>query len=219
MLTFLRWTIAAALLIAANAALAAPGDSPIMGGKEGGTDTRPTATDEDTAVTYSGIGLSRVTPGFDNLKTATNLDFGLGLRVPTINWVSAEINFDFTLIPGSNTSSSSGGGGGCGGLLQPPCGSGSGGKFTSSQDDFQMQNIGANIVLRNPGRFYGMARYGWRYLQTTVPEMDSERSGTAYALGLGYRWGKGLSGVEVGYNHYASDLYGYGFNIAYAFGH
>ena len=212
----LHWYAAACLALAATPAKADPS---IMGGKEGGTDTRATPSEEDTAVTYSSMGLSRATPNFDNLKSGTNLDFGLGLRVPTINWVSAEINFDFTLIPGSNTSSSSGGGGACGGLLQPPCGSsGSGGRFTSSTDDFQMQNIGASIVLRNPGRFYGMAKYGWRYLQTNVPEMDSERSGTAYALGLGYRWGKGLSGVELGYQHYSSDLYGYGFNIAYGFG-
>jgi hypothetical protein len=185
------------------------------GGKQGGTDTRSSPSEEDTAVTYSNIGLSRVSTDFDNLKNAVNLDLGLGLRVPKINWVSAELDFDLTVIEGDNTSQSSGG---CGGPLGPPCPSG-GGKVTSSSDPFQMQNIGAYIVLRNPGPFYFMGKYGYRYLQTSVPEIDQAgHNGTSYALGLGWRWGKGLSGVELGYTHYDSDINGWGFNINYGFG-
>lgn len=161
--------------------------------------------DENPAreVTYSGIGLSRVSTDFDNIDSAVNLGAVLGLRVPTISWISAEIDFTATIIPGENQGG--GGavvGGNCGGLLQPPCP----GNNTASGEDFAMNGIGVSGVLRSPGRFFGTAKYGYRYLQSTLRELDEERSGAAWSVGGGWRWGESLSGVELLYTNYAEGI-------------
>ncbi len=201
---------------------------------EGGTESEPPPEDDDTAVSYSGIGLSRVSTDFDNLDEAINLDFVLGIRVPTINWISAEINFATTIIPGENKGQPSGGGFGGGGDpcifpgFPPGCvegggggsGSSSQGKNTRSRNDLQMNNIGVFAVLRSPGKFYGLGKVGYRYVNTSIEEIQEggDKGGTAYGLGGGYRWGKGLSGVELLYVDYSKDLEYIGFNIAYGFG-
>lgn len=186
-----------------------------------GTESAPPPEDDDGAVSYSGIGLSRVKADFDNLKEAVNLDFALGIRIPTINFISAEIGFSTTIIPGENEGGQGGGfgGGGCGGVLQPSCPEGSQGRVTQTNDDLQMNNIGVFAVVRSPGRFYALGKLGYRYINTNIQEIqEGERSGTAYALGGGYRWGTGLSGVELIYMDYSEDLEYIGFNVAYGFG-
>lgn len=190
-----------------------------------GTDIEPPPEDDDNAVSYSSVGLTRVSADFDNLKEAINLDFGIGIRVPTINWISAEINFSQTIIPGENTgqpSSGLGGGGACGGLLQPPCPSGGGsqGNNTRTSDDLGMTNLGVFAVLRSPGQFYAVGKLGYRYINSSIPEIQEggDKSGTAYGAGIGYRWGKSLSGVEILYTKYSEQLDYLGFNIAYGFG-
>lgn len=150
-------------------------------------------------VTYSGIGLSRVSTDFDNIDAAVNLNAQLGLRVPTLDWISAEIDFTATIIPGENQGPVTGSG--CGGLLQPPC-PGS----TTSRDDFAMNGIGVFAVLRSPGRFFATGKVGYRYLQSTLEELDEERSGSAWAVGGGWRWGESLSGVELLYSRYSGEV-------------
>lgn len=191
-----------------------------------GTDSEPPPEDDDGAVSYSGIGLSRVSSEFDNLKEAINLDFVIGIRVPTINWISAEINFSTTIIPGENQGarncSTTGGSGGVPLLGGGTSGSTScaGGTFTRSGNDLQMNNIGVFAVLRSPGQFYAVGKLGYRFINSSIPEIQQggDRTGTAYGAGGGYRWGRSLSGIEVLYTRYSDQLDYLGFNIAYGFG-
>lgn len=193
------------------------------------TESEPERDDErrdDESVTYSGIGLSRVTTDYDNLKEAVNLDFNLGIRVPNLDWISAEINGSITIIPGENKGGSSIIGGGPGNCtsenppLPPGCTPASEGEqVTTSGDDFQMQLIGAYLVLKSPGRFYGVGRVGYGYQVTSIDEItDNERSGTVYSGGLGWRYGKGLGGVELLYSRMLSDIDAIGFSVSYGFG-
>ncbi len=199
---------------------------------EGGTESAPPPEDDDSAISYSGIGLSRVKADFENLKEAVNLDFALGIRIPTVNWISAEIGFSTTISPGENEGPPPGGGLGGGDPciipgVPPGCvegggggGGGSQGKFTQSQNDLQMNNIGVFAVLRSPGQFYGLGKAGYRFINTNIEEIQEgdDKSGAAWALGGGYRWGTGLSGVELIYMDYSDDLEYIGFNVAYGFG-
>jgi hypothetical protein len=191
---------AAALLLTGLAAPAFAGDD---------------RSDRNESVTYSGIGLTRVSTDFDNLKSAVNLTLDLGFRVPTFPIIGAEVEISTTIIPGENT----GGGGavGCGGPLQPPCPGG--GNNTSDPDELQMNNIAVYGVFRSPGRFYGMGKIGYRYLNTSIDELSEEnRSGAAYGGGAGYRWGESLSGVEIYYTRMSEDLDYLGFSLSYGFG-
>lgn len=180
----------------------------------------------EESITYSGIGLSRVETPYENLEPATNLDLQLGIRVPAVRWISAEINFSFTIIPGENTNPGGSGGSGLGSCppLDPFCdpgaSDGSVPRETRSQNDLQMNNIGVFAVLRSPGRFYAMGKYGYRYVNTSIEEIQEsdDKSGDAWAIGGGWRWSKGLSGIELVYCEYSSHLEYYGFNIAYGFG-
>jgi hypothetical protein len=168
------------------------------------------------SVTYSGIGLTRVTTDFDNLKSAVNLNFVLGFRVPTFDIFGAEVEIGTTVIPGERKDipQCSSGGGPLGGVTTQNCP----GKYTQSQSDLQMNNIGVFGVLRSPGRFYAMGKYGYRYLNTSIDELSQNRSGAAWGLGGGYRWGESLSGVELFYTHFSQDVKYMGFSIAYGFG-
>lgn len=197
---------------------------------EGDEPVRGSSADEDN-VTYSGFGLTRVSTDFDNLEDAVNLDGTLGVRVPNFDWVAAELNLSFTVIPGENSNEGGliGGGGGSEGncvVDNPPtppgctpATPGSEPQTTGDLDDFQMQGIGAYVVLKNPGRFYGMAKIGYAYQVTTIEELDDRgRNGTAYMLGAGYRYGKTLGGVELVYQRLLNDVDGIGLNITYGFG-
>ena len=41
---------------------------------------------------------------------------------------------------------------------------------------------------------------------TSIRELDDQRSGNGFGVGVGYRWGRGLSGVELGYTKLTDDL-------------
>lgn len=173
---------------------------------------------ENSSVTFSGIGLTRASSDFNNLKPAINLNASIGFRIPTINIFAVELQISQTVIPGQNGGQqqcSSSGGGLLGGGGSSSCAPG---RYTSSQDDLQMNAIGVFAVARSPGRFYGLAQIGYRYLNTNIPELSEDRSGNAYGAGAGYRYGKSLSGVEINYTRYSKDLNFLGFSIAYGFG-
>lgn len=170
--------------------------------------------ERNESVTYSGIGLARVSTDFENLKDAVNLNFSIGFRVPTIDWIGAELELSTTVIPGENETTSQQGGSNCGGVLQPPCPSGD----TQSGNDLQTNSAAVYAVLRSPGKFYGMAKYGYRYLNTSIDELQDNRSGSAWGVGAGYRWGSTLSGVELYYTRLTPDVTFMGFALAYGFG-
>lgn len=191
---------------------------------------------KDGGVTYSGIGLSRVSTDFDNLSEAINLDGVLGIRVPTIDWVAAEIGVSATVIPGDNdgrTASSGGGLGGGGGggtcvipgVLPPGCttggggggGSSSTGNFTRSEQDYGVNILSVQLVLKNPGLFYGVGKAGYRYINSNLEEFSEKASGNAYALGVGYRYNEN-GGVELLYSKYSDLLDGITLSVSYGFG-
>jgi hypothetical protein len=67
---------------------------------------------------------------------------------------------------------------------------------------------------------YLVGKYGYRYINCSIDEIRNgdDQYGTAYTFGGGYRWGIGLSGLELAYTKYSSQLDYYGFNVAYGFG-
>lgn len=176
----------------------------------GGTDTPPPETEEeelDEQVFYSGMGIAQVESDFDNLDKAFNLDVTLGFRIPTVKWLGLEIDIGQTIIPGEYREPRPGqmAGPPCIGPNTPPgCGTpavpAESGARDPERDEFAMQALGIGLAFKSTGRFYVLGKYGYRYLNTsneTINEQD--RSTQGFAAGGGYRWGKGLSGVELTY--------------------
>jgi len=168
--------------------------------------------DLDAQVFYSGMGIERVSTDYDNLGDATNLSAILGFRVPTFPWVGIEIDIGQTIIPGEYSDPPAGtpGSGTCGGLLQPPC-SGSeaeAGKYAPDGDgqEFGMQALGIGLAFKSRGKFYVTGKYAYRYIATSNDTINEDRSGNGLAAGVGYRWGRGLSGVELGYKELARNV-------------
>ncbi len=193
-------------------------------GAGGGTETAPPAVEEDEiSSTYSSIGVQKVHAKFDNVKDAINLDIvAYGFRIPTVPWLGVELNIGFTFLPGQIDTNGSGSGsaGTCfpGTMLPPGCIPPSPGNTASSSTDFSATNIGASVVLRSPGTFFVMGKYGYRYLNTSLDELRNDRSGTQYAGGVGYRWNKKGSYVEFGYTKIADKIDALGFSLSYTYG-
>jgi hypothetical protein len=157
----------------------------------------------DDQVFYSGMGVSRVETDFENLGEAVNLDLTLGFRIPTVKWFGIEIDIGQTIIPGDYQHPRPPGPS-CPPPPLPPtpgCGApGQAGATDPERDDFAMQALGLNAAFKSTGRFYGLARYGYRYLNTSNQTINSQdKSTTGFTVGGGYRWGRGLSGVEIAY--------------------
>jgi hypothetical protein len=152
----------------------------------------------DEQVFYSGMGVSRVGSDYVNLGEAINLEGVIGFRIPTVPWFGLEIDIGQTIIPGQNTPEVQSG---CGGVLQPPCPG-----ATGDPDEFAMQALGLSLALKSTGPFYVTGKYGYRYLLTSIEDLDDKRSGTGFGIGVGYRWGRGLSGVELGYRQLGEDV-------------
>jgi hypothetical protein len=194
-------------------------------------DTKTGGYDDYRDIFYAGLGAERAQSGLDNVGGAVNITAVTGVRVPTIDWIGAELGLAQTIIPGKNDNQSSGVLGkaacitvnpnvppGC----TPPAGGGGGGSSNApsgSEGDFTMTSIALSLALRSPGRFYATGKIGYRYLVTNFTELDDKRSGVAWTAGLGWRWGQSLSGVEALYTGYAGGVKGYGLAITYGFGH
>ena len=165
----------------------------------------------DERVFYSGFGVERVTTPFDNLGAATNLAGVLGFRIPTAPWFGLEIDLGQTLIPGEYRDPDPGSLGtpsGCGPLLTDPCPPtpAEKGAYDANGDEFMTQALGLSLALKSSGRFYVTGKYGYRYLITSNDALNENRTGNGFAIGAGYRWGRGLSGVELGYKQLAEDV-------------
>ena len=154
----------------------------------------------DEQVFYSGFGVSRASPDFVNVGSAINLEGVMGFRIPTVPWFGIELDIAQTIIPGENNPEVQPSQN-CGGLLEPPCPG-----ATSDPDDFGMQALGISAAFKSTGRFYVTGKYGYRYITTSIRELDDDRSGNGFAFGVGYRWGKGHSGVELAYKELAEDV-------------
>jgi hypothetical protein len=188
-----------------------------------------TETDADDAIFYSGIIAQRMDVDFANIEAPINLGFRGGVTVPGLTWLGAEFAGSFSVIPGENRGGSGGligggGGGGSGspcpdptGLTCPPEEPPSQ-PTTASSEDLQLFDLGLYLVGRTPGRFYGHGRIGYRYLQSNLDEVTrDDRSGTAFAGGLGYRYGKGLGGIELSYGRLSDTIDYIGLSLTYDF--
>lgn len=170
----------------------------------------------DEQVFYSGMGLERASTAFDNLGEATNLQAVLGFRIPNVPWFGLEIDIGQTLIPGEyrdpypgspfipGTCISPNNPPGC--TPDQPAQPAEDGAFDSSGDEFAMQALGLSLALKSTGRFYVTGRYGYRYIATSNDTINESRSGNGFGAGVGYRWGRGLSGVELSYKQLAEDV-------------
>ena len=64
-----------------------------------------------------------------------------------------------------------------------------------------------------------MGKTGYRYVTTSLDQLNDERSGSSYALGAGYRWNpRKNNGAEFYYHKLTDELDDYGFSISYGFG-
>jgi hypothetical protein len=188
-------------------------------------------SDSDDAIFYSGISAQRMDVDFANIEAPINLGFRGGVTVPGLTWLGAEFAGSFSVIPGENRGGSGGligGGGGGGGGSGEPCPDPTGltcppepppeEPTTASSEDLQLFDLGLYLVGRTPGRFYGHGRIGYRYLQSNLDEVTREdRSGTAFAGGVGYRYGKGLGGIELSYGRLSDTIDYIGLSLTYDF--
>jgi hypothetical protein len=167
----------------------------------------------DERVFYSGFGVERVSTDFDNLGAATNLEGVLGFRIPTAPWLGLEIDLGQTMIPGEYRDPDPG----APACTDPPfnttplgCVPGGraadNGAYDGAGDEFMMQALGLSLALKSNGPFYVTGKYGYRYIATSNDTVNENRSGKGFAFGVGYRWGRGLSGVELGYKQLAEDV-------------
>jgi hypothetical protein len=166
--------------------------------------------EERKAVLFATVGLSHVSSPFANVEDAVNMDvsLGAGLPWPYLDWFGAEIALAFTVVPGEYRGARP-----CEetGAL-PPLSPGevacAAGFYTRSQNELQMTNLGAFGVLRTPGRFYALGKYGWRYIASSIDEIqEGDRDGPAWAAGAGWRFGYGrLTGLELSYSDYSEQL-------------
>ena len=193
--------------------------------------------EERDAVIFAGIGLSKVRADFSNVSDAINLDLAAGAHVPVLTWLSGEIDFSFTVAPGNNHGvqttmtgtpctvppsplDPNGTPDGCDPNATTPPTAVLVPGTTRSENDLQMTNIGAFAALRTPGRFYVLGKYGYRYINCSLDEIQhgSDQDGWAWSYGAGWRWGVGLAGVELAYTRYSSQLEYVGLALAYGFG-
>lgn len=182
------------------------------------TETPPPAEDEpeELPAIYSAVGLQKIGTDFENVDDAVNLDVTLvGFRIPTVSWFAVELNLSGTVIPGQVRESSTTGPSECP-LLDPFC-TPTPGSSTTSETDFALTTAGVFAVLRSPGKFYGVGKVGYRYLSTTLPEYEDDRSGNALSLGAGYRWKDDGTYAELGYTRIADGIDAIGFSVSYSY--
>ena len=166
-----------------------------------------------SSATYTGLGGSRVSTDYDNLKDSINLDAIGGFRiVPDQKWgeLSAELNLSATVAPGKNDGTGSGGGPiiGGGGTCTGNC--------SQADGDFANQTISLTGVYRTPGRLYGIGVAGYGFSFTTVPEIeDGSRGSFNFGGGIGFRFGKETAAVELLYWQVRDELTSIGIRLIY----
>ena len=219
--------LAAALALAAGPAAAQSEDESILRQDDtptGGTSMPPPEEErEELSTTYSSIGLQKVTADFANVDDALNIDVTLiGFRIPTVPWFGVELNGSFTMAPGQIDPNA--GTPDDPGTCVPPdsgfppgCTPSTPGTQATAAGDFTSTVIGAYAVLRSPGSFFVVGKYGYRYLNTSIEQLQDDRSGNAYSAGVGYRWNRKGSYAELGYTKVADKIDGIGFTISYSY--
>lgn len=178
--------------------------------------------------TYQSFRIASVDTEFSNIDRAFNLGFTLGIRIPGLTWkgtefLSAEIDLSSTIIPGENSGGSTllgdncddgddDGDGGIGlpivGDLIGGSGSDGGGECRQSQSgsDLRMNTVGLFARARSPGRFFGAARVGYRFIESSISDLNDSQTGAAWSLGAGYQYSPRGGAVELVYSQYGSDV-------------
>lgn len=171
---------------------------------------------------FSTFGVQRAETDFDNLGEAINIGGSFGVQfggIPLIGrGLGIELALQQTIRPGRNEGQPPALGGGGGGGLPIIGGNdngsnGGGGRFTSTNSDFIMQSLGAFVSYRTPTTIYGVAKLGYAYTDTNIPELDDDRSNVAWQLGAGFRYGRSPIGVELVYARYSSEVDAIGLTI------
>lgn len=168
-----------------------------------------------SSATYTGVGASRLSADFDNLKDAFNLDAIGGYHiVPSQPWgrISAELNLGVTVSPGKNEGQPAGGGGG----LIGGGGTTSGGRNTQSDNELQSFIFTLQGVYRTPGRLYGIGSVGYGLVTTSIEEIDANgRSSVNFGGGVGFKFGEETAAVELLYTKVSQDLQTIGIRFIY----
>jgi hypothetical protein len=187
-------------------------DAPASGKRQSSRDEALDDEDLDAQVFYSGMSIERVSTDYKNLGEATNIGAALGFRIPTIPWVGIEIDIAQTIIPGEYRDPEPGTPAqpiGCGTVLNPcttPAQPGEKGAPDGDGQEFAMQALGIGLAFKSMGKFYVTGKYAYRYIATSNDTVNEDRSGNGIGVGVGYRWGRGLSGVELGYKELARNV-------------
>jgi hypothetical protein len=209
----LHWLALPALLI-----------SPLAWAQVAPNDNRERAADDPT---YTSFYFTQAEADYANLDSAINIGGGFGFRFPDFDIVSVGLELSSTIIGGENSGAAGGllGGGGNGGddggsILDPILGGGgddddnedggSAPRGTRTGDELRVNTFGLFLGLETPrqwsSRFFGTARVGYAYIDSTIPEMvEDGRSQTAFGFGLGYRYGD-TGRIELRYTRMSEDL-------------
>lgn len=169
-----------------------------------------------SSATYTGLGGSRVSTDYDNLKDAINLDAIGGFRVvPDQKWgsLAAELNISASVSAGKNEGVPGSVGGGVigGGGSAADCG-----KCTNDPDDFGLVAFSLLGVYHTPGRLYGIAQGGYSLLVTSIDEIEeSGRGSFGYGAGIGFRFGQETAAIELVYQKLSEDLQTIGIRLVY----
>ena len=172
-----------------------------------------------SSATYTGVGASKLSADFDNLKDAYNLDAIGGYNiVPAQPWgrLSAELNISVTVSPGSNegpaqTTTTPGGVLGGGGATTTENGT-----FTQSQNDLQTFVFSLQGVYRTPGRFYGIGTVGYGLINTSIEEIEEHgRTAFNFGAGVGFKFGEETAAIELLYSRVSEDLQTLGIRFVY----
>lgn len=180
------------------------------------------------SVTFSGGGLSKVSANFDNVADAINIDGTIGFRIPTVNWFAVELNLSQTVqgtdiksIPQCATTTQTGTNPVTGQPIFTTTNGDCPGEYTTTdqRQQFGVFSFGVFASLRTPGSFYGLAKIGYRTVNSTLDEHQDQGSGSAYGVGAGYRWSpRSLAGAELVYNKYGDLFSSISLNFNYGFG-
>jgi hypothetical protein len=172
-----------------------------------------------SSATYTGVGASRMSTDFDNLKEAFNLDAVGGYNItPALPWgrITAELNLSVTVAPGKNegqpqTTTTPGGVLGGGGSTTTQSGT-----FTQSNDDLQAFVLNLQAIYRTPGRLYAMGSLGYALTNTSIQEIeDNGRSHFTFGAGGGFKFGEETAAVELLFTRVSEDLQTIGIRFIY----
>ena len=183
----------------------------------------------DASVTYSSGGFSKISIDDFQLDSNTTLKFDdpvaitgtVGYRVPSFPGLGLELDFATAIIPGQITvrDCTTTGGTPANPITGTPATPGTTRCDESDGGDVGVNIIALNAVYRSQGKFYGMGKVGYGYARANIEGLPEKRSGSSYALGVGYRWSAlSKNSVELVIGEANKVFQTTGLNFIYGFG-